>query len=352
LKNAWKPFGVIFDIPAKQSRLDELEKICSDPDFWKDAKEAQKINRERKLIETVFASWRGLEKKAEDCNVLLELAAEVDEDADLEAEMQTMADELARTVEEMEFKKMLSGESDISNAFVSIHAGAGGTEAQDWASMLLRMYLRWAERRGFKTQLIDELEGEEAGIKSATITVSGDYAYGYLKAEVGIHRLVRISPYDANARRHTSFASVFVYPEVDDNIEITIDEKDLRVDTYRASGAGGQHVNKTSSAIRITHIPTNIAVACQNERSQHMNRATAMKMLKARLYEVELKEREKEMDKLHAVKKQIAWGSQIRSYILQPYQLVKDHRTDLEVGNVNAVLDGDINRFIEAYLMS
>jgi len=247
---------------------------------------------------------------------------------------------------------MLSGESDMNNAFVSIHAGAGGTEAQDWASMLLRMYLRWAERRGFKTQLIDELEGEEAGIKSATITVSGDYAYGYLKAEVGIHRLVRISPYDANARRHTSFASVFVYPEIDETIEITIDEKDLRVDTFRASGAGGQHINKTSSAIRITHIPTNIVVQCQNERSQHMNRAMAMKMLKARLYEAELKAREQEMDKLHAVKKQIAWGSQIRSYILQPYQLVKDHRTDFEMGNVGAVLDGDITRFIEAYLMS
>ena len=352
MRNVWKPFGVIFDIPGKQSRLEELEQLSADPGFWKDTKEAQKINRERKSIETILSSWRGLEKKAEDCNVLLELAAEVDEDDDLEAEMQTTADELARTVEEMEFKKMLSGESDMNSAFVSIHAGAGGTEAQDWASMLLRMYLRWAERRGFKTGLIDELEGEEAGIKSATITVSGDYAYGYLKAEVGIHRLVRISPYDANARRHTSFASVFVYPEVDDTIEITIDEKDLRVDTYRASGSGGQHVNKTSSAIRITHIPTNIVVACQNERSQHMNRATAMKMLKARLYEAELKAREKEMDKLHAVKKQIAWGSQIRSYILQPYQLVKDHRTDLEIGNVNAVLDGDITRFIEAYLMS
>jgi len=352
LRNAWKPFEVIFDIPGKQTRLEELEQLSADPGFWKEAQEAQKTNRERKSIENTLAAWAGLQKKAEDCAVLLELAAEVDEDPDLEAEMQTMAEDFERTVQEMEFKKMLSGESDMNNAFVSIHAGAGGTEAQDWASMLLRMYLRWAERRGFKTALIDELEGEEAGIKSATITVSGDYAYGYLKAEVGIHRLVRISPYDANARRHTSFASVFVYPEIDDTIEITIDEKDLRVDTYRASGAGGQHINKTSSAIRITHIPTNIVVACQNERSQHMNRATAMKMLKARLYEAELKEREKEMDKLHAVKKQIAWGSQIRSYILQPYQLVKDHRTDLEIGNVNAVLDGDITRFIEAYLMS
>jgi len=218
--------------------------------------------------------------------------------------------------------------------------------------MLLRMYLRWAERRGFKTEIVDVLDGEEAGIKSATFLVSGDYAYGYLKAEVGIHRLVRISPFDSNARRHTSFASVFVYPDIEDNIEITIEDKDLRVDTFRASGAGGQHVNKTSSAIRITHLPTNIVVQCQNERSQHMNRAMAMKMLKARLYELEMKEREREMDKLHATKKQIAWGSQIRSYILQPYQMIKDHRTELEVGNVNAVLDGDIDKFIEAYLMS
>ena len=352
MRNAWKPFEVIFDIPGKQTRLEELETIGADPDFWKDTREAQKVNRERKMIETGLAAWTGLQKKAEDCAVLLELAGETEEDDDLEAEMHITADELERAVEDLEFKKMLSGESDESNAFLSIHAGAGGTEAQDWASMLMRMYLRWAERRGFKTALIDELEGEEAGIKSATILVTGDYAHGYLKAEVGIHRLVRISPYDANARRHTSFASVFVYPEVDENIEITIDEKDLRVDTFRASGAGGQHINKTSSAIRITHIPTNIVVQCQNERSQHMNRAMAMKMLKARLYEVELKEREKEMDKLHADKKQIGWGSQIRSYVLQPYQLVKDHRTDLEIGNVNAVLDGDIDRFIEAYLMS
>jgi peptide chain release factor 2 len=239
----------------------------------------------------------------------------------------------------------------MNNAFVSIHAGAGGTEAQDWASMLLRMYLRWAERRGFKTALIDELEGEEAGIKSATITVSGDYAYGYLKAEVGIHRLVRISPFDAGARRHTSFAAVFVYPDIEDIIEITVEDKDLRVDTYRASGAGGQHVNKTDSAVRITHIPSGIVVQCQNERSQHMNRAMAMKLLKARLYEMEMQAREKERENMHASKKQIAWGNQIRSYVLQPYRLVKDHRTGCETGNVDAVLDGDLDDFIEAFLM-
>ena len=218
--------------------------------------------------------------------------------------------------------------------------------------MLLRLYLRWAERRGFKAAIMDILAGEEAGIKNATFTVEGDYAYGYLKAEIGVHRLVRISPFDAGARRHTSFASVFVYPDIEDNIEITVDEKDLRIDTYRSSGAGGQHVNKTDSAVRITHLPTGIVVQCQNERSQHMNRAMAMKILKARLYELELKEREKEIEKMHATKKQIAWGSQIRSYVLQPYRLVKDHRTGLEVGNVDAVLDGQIDQFMEKYLMS
>jgi len=231
-------------------------------------------------------------------------------------------------------------------------AGEGGVDAQDWSEMLLRMYLRWAERRGFKAAIVDILQGEEAGVKSATFTVNGDYAFGYLKAEVGIHRLVRISPFDANARRHTSFASVFVYPDIEDDVVIEIDDKDLRVDTFRASGAGGQHVNKTESAIRITHLPTGIVVQCQNERSQHMNRAMAMKLLKARLYEKEMEEREKERDKLYASKKQIAWGSQIRSYILQPYQLVKDHRTGKEVGNVDAVLNGDLDGFIEAYLIS
>ena len=295
--------------------------------------------------------WNKLEKEVEDCHVLLELARE-GADEEIEKELEQSTGRIEQEVAELEFKRMLSGENDFNNAIVNIHAGAGGTEAQDWADMLLRMYLRWAEKRGFKADIFDMLQGEEAGIKSATFTVNGDYAFGYLKAEVGIHRLVRISPYDANARRHTSFASVFVYPDIEDDVVIEIEDKDLRVDTFRASGAGGQHVNKTESAVRITHLPSGIVVQCQNERSQHMNRAMAMKLLKARLYEKELEEREKEMDKIHASKKKIAWGSQIRSYILQPYQLVKDHRTGKEVGNVDAVLDGDLDGFIEAYLIS
>ena len=283
--------------------------------------------------------------------MLLELAREGAEE-DVAQDLEQSTGRIEREVAELEFKKMLSGENDFNNAIVSIHAGAGGTEAQDWSEMMLRMYLRWAEKRAFKTELVDILQGEEAGIKSATFIVNGDYAYGYLKAEIGIHRLVRISPFDANARRHTSFASLFVYPDIEDDVVIEIDDKDLRVDTFRASGAGGQHVNKTDSAVRITHLPSGIVVQCQNERSQHMNRATAMKLLKARLYEKEMEEREKELDKINASKKQIAWGSQIRSYILQPYQLVKDHRTGKEMGNVAAVLDGELDGFIEAYLMS
>lgn len=352
MTGAGKPYGATFDPDTRQAHLEELEKKIANPDLWKNQSEAKKVTAERKAVGAMLKLWRNLEKNREDCHVLLELAAEAEEDQEIEAELQRAVQAYEQSVAELEFKKMLSGENDTNNAFLSIHAGAGGTEAQDWASMLLRMYLRWAERRGFKTEIVDMLEGEEAGIKSATVLVSGDYAYGYLKAEVGIHRLVRISPFDANARRHTSFASVFVYPDIEDTIEVVIDEKDIRVDTFRASGAGGQHVNKTSSAVRITHLPTNIVVQCQNERSQHMNRAMAMKMLRARLYELELKEREKERQKLEATKKQIAWGSQIRSYILQPYQMVKDHRTDLEVGNVQAVLDGDIDVFIETYLMT
>ncbi len=290
-------------------------------------------------------------KNLEECQVLLELAKEEDSQ-ELESELQSTTRELEEKVDELEFKKMLSGPNDINNAIVNINAGAGGTEAQDWASMLMRMYLRWAERRGFKSEIIDTVAGDEAGIKSVTFTANGDYAFGYLQAEVGIHRLVRISPFDAGARRHTSFASVFVYPDIEDDIEITIEEKDLRIDTYRASGAGGQHVNKTDSAVRITHTPTNIVVQCQNERSQHMNRAMAMKILKARLYELEMKQREEKLEKLNSSKKQIAWGNQIRSYVLQPYRMVKDHRTGTEAGNVEAVLDGDIDMFIEAFLMS
>lgn len=251
-----------------------------------------------------------------------------------------------------ELKLMLGSEQDPMNAIMTIHAGAGGTEAQDWAEMLLRMYLRWAERKDFSTAIIDYQPGDEAGVKSVSLTIEGEYAYGYAKAEIGIHRLVRISPFDSGARRHTSFASVFVYPEVDDEITIDIDENDLRIDTYRSTGAGGQHVNKTDSAVRITHLPTGIVVQCQNERSQHKNKAMAMKFLKSRLYEIEIQEQRKKIDELNKTKKDIAWGSQIRSYILHPYKLVKDHRTNLEAGNANRVLDGDIDDFIEAYLLS
>ena len=256
------------------------------------------------------------------------------------------------SVRNEELKMMLGSEQDPMNAIVSIHAGAGGTEAQDWAEMLLRMYLRWAERRGFKSTIIDYQPGDEAGVKSVSMTLEGEYAYGYAKAEIGIHRLVRISPFDAGGRRHTSFASVFVYPEVDDEIIVEIDENDLRIDTYRSTGAGGQHVNKTDSAVRLTHFPTGIVVQCQNERSQHKNKAMAMKYLKSRIYEMKLQEQNAKLDEVNKLKKDIAWGSQIRSYVLHPYKMIKDHRTNLEVGNVSRVLDGDIDDFIEAYLMS
>lgn len=260
-------------------------------------------------------------------------------------------EQLSSDVKLEELKMMLSSEQDPMNAIMSIHAGAGGTEAQDWAEMILRMYLRWAEKRNFKTNIIDYLPGDEAGVKSVSFTVEGEYAYGYAKAEIGIHRLVRISPFDAGGRRHTSFASVFVYPEVDDEIKIDINEDDLRIDTFRSGGKGGQHVNKTDSAVRITHLPTGIVVQCQNERSQHKNKAMAMKYLKSRLYESELQKKNEKLDEENKLKKDIAWGSQIRSYVLHPYKMVKDHRTDLEIGNAQKVLDGNIDDFIQAYLM-
>jgi peptide chain release factor 2 len=286
----------------------------------------------------------------EDAQVLIELGGEV-EDQETLTEVRGMLPDLEKKISRMEFARMLSGEHDASNAIVSINAGAGGTEAQDWAEILLRMYLRWCERKGFKAEITEYQPGDEAGTKGVTLTVTGAYAYGYLKAEKGIHRLVRISPFDSNARRHTSFSSVFVFPELSDDVDIEIQEKDLKVDTYRASGAGGQHVNKTDSAIRITHIPSGIVVSCQNQRSQHKNRAIAMKQLKSRLYELEMEKKENEAEALGGEKKDIAWGSQIRSYVLHPYRMVKDHRTGHEVGNADAVLDGDLDGFIEAYLM-
>jgi peptide chain release factor 2 len=299
-----------------------------------------------------LSGFEKLEKALDEARLFLGMAEEEGVDDSEAAHETETALEAARTeIERQELQVMLGGEHDRLGAIVSIHPGAGGTEAQDWAEMLLRLYMRWAERRGFATELADLQPGEGGGIKSATITVDGDYAYGYLKAEAGIHRLVRISPFDANARRHTSFASVFVFPAIDDKVEVVINPADLRIDTFRASGAGGQHVNKTDSAVRFTHLPTNIVVTCQNERSQHKNRAMAMKILRARLFELEERKRREELEKFSKDKKEIAWGSQIRSYVLHPYQLVKDHRTGVEIGNTNAVLDGAIDEFIEAFLM-
>ncbi len=317
-------------------------------DFWDDPA-SKEILQERSFLLEQKEQLTSLFERFEELSLLLEMAEEEEDIATIK-EVSEGINSLARDIKRTELARLLSGPHDRNNAIVTIHAGAGGTEAQDWADMLLRMYLRWCERRGFKAEMLDLMPGEEAGIKGSTFIVQGPYAYGYLKAEAGVHRLVRISPFDASGRRHTSFASVFVAPELDDTIDIEINEKDLRVDTYRASGAGGQHVNKTSSAVRITHIPTGIVVQCQNERSQHKNRAIALKILKARLYEKELAKREEEKQKLHGDKKEIAWGSQIRSYVLHPYQMVKDHRTGVEQGNVKEVLDGNIDPFIEGYL--
>ncbi len=307
--------------------------------------------REKNKLESTLQTFSGIDRELKDLDVLFELAQEAQDEKTLE-EVRVSLDHLATTVRGEEIRRMLGREEDRLNAILTIHAGAGGTEAQDWAEILLRMYLRWAEKRNFRTQILDFQPGEEAGVKSATVEMEGEYAFGYARAESGIHRLVRISPFDAAARRHTSFASVFVYPEVGDEIVIDIDEKDLKIDTYRSSGKGGQHVNKTDSAVRITHLPTGIVVQCQNERSQHKNKAMALKVLRSRLYEMKLQEQSDKMDELHKTKKDIAWGSQIRSYVLHPYKMIKDHRTNLEVGNTQKVLDGDLDEFIEAYLIS
>ena len=323
----------------------------AEPGFWERDGEGQQILKERASILDSISPWKQEQKELEDMEILLQLVEEQQDEAETQ-ELLEKVKKSEETIAQMEFHRMLGGENDPNNAIVSINAGAGGTEAQDWVEMLLRMYLRWGEKKGYHTQIIDILAGEEAGLKSVTFTVTGPYAYGYLKAESGIHRLVRISPFDAGARRHTSFASVFVIPEVSDEIEIAIDEKDLKIDTYRSSGAGGQHVNKTDSAVRITHLPTGIVVQCQNERSQHKNRATALKILKARLYEKEMKEREEKIEVLHHSKKEIAWGSQIRSYVMHPYRMVKDHRTNKVIHDVDRVMDGDLDEFMKAYLMA
>jgi len=305
------------------------------------------MQRRRRLEEdvTLVAS---MGRRAEDLKVLADWLQQGEA---VEGELAQGLDELEREVEAGEIKKMLGGEHDARNAIIAIHPGAGGTESQDWAEMLLRMYLRWAEKRGFKTEVVDYLPGDEAGIKSATVEVTGEYAYGLLMAEVGVHRLVRISPFDSAKRRHTSFASLYVWPELPEDVDIVIDDKDLRIDTFRSSGAGGQHVNVTDSAIRITHLPTGLVVSCQNERSQHRNKDSAMKVLKARLYDIKMKENQAKLDQISGVKQAIGFGSQIRSYVLHPYQLAKDHRTKESVGDVNRVLDGDIDQFIKTYLM-
>ena len=332
-----------------QGRLVTLEAQTTASDFWNDQSEAKRVMREKNQLERQLNAITSLQTEMTDAVDLIELGA-AEGDDEIVAEAEAILSSLVTIAKKRQLESLLSGEADGNDCFVEIHAGAGGTEAQDWAQMLLRMYSRWCDTRGFRIEMIEENAGEEAGIKSVTMRVNGDTAYGWMKTESGVHRLVRISPYDSSARRHTSFASVWVYPVIDDDIEVEIEEKDLRIDTYRASGAGGQHVNKTDSAIRITHLPTNIVVQCQNDRSQHRNRATAYNMLRARLYELELQRREEAANDAANSKTEIGWGNQIRSYVLQPYQMVKDLRTSVEKGNAQAVLDGDLDDFIAASL--
>lgn len=343
--------GGTFDLAAKEARLEELDDLMAAPDVWGDQDKLTNLGRERNRVQAELMEWNAIKSELDEIEVAQELLAEEDDPS--------LADETAKKLlaaeeglKAMEFKKMLSGPNDPAGAILSINSGAGGLEAQDWAEMLLRMYTRWGEAKHYEVEAVDILPGEEAGIKSATITFQGAYAYGYLKAESGVHRLVRISPFDSQARRHTSFASVSVIPDLEDESDVTIDEKDLKVDVFRASGAGGQHVNKTESAVRITHIPSGIVVGCQSERSQHKNRSTAMRILKAKLKERDRLEKEKVRAAAEEEKMDIAWGSQIRSYVLQPYQKIKDHRTNAEEGNVQKVLDGGLDGLIETYLLS
>jgi peptide chain release factor 2 len=319
--------------------------------LWQDHKRAQELMRQCATVQEAIEGWEALHRRLEEQALLLELA-EAEEELSVAEDIAAALTRLERDVAQAELARMLGGPDDEKNAILTIHAGAGGTESQDWAEMLLRMYLRWAERKGLRTQILDILAGEEAGVKSVTVLIEGKYAYGYAKAESGVHRLVRLSPFDANNRRHTSFASVFVIPEIEDDIQVVINEADLRIETFRAGGHGGQHVNVTDSAVRIIHIPTGIVVQCQNERSQHKNRASAMKVLRSRLYEIEKEKRTEKLEQYSQGKKDIAWGHQIQSYVLHPYRLIKDHRTDLEVGNVEAVLDGELDPFIEHYLLT
>ena len=341
-------YGGIFDFDTKKARLAQINTEMEDPSIWQDQQKSQELGREKKSLDNIISLVESLDSNIKDSLELFGMASE-EEDDDTLVEIEADAMRLAKAFEELEFRRMFSGEHDASNCFVDIQAGSGGTEAQDWASMLFRMYLRYCERKGFDTEILEETQGEVAGIKSVTFKVTGDYAYGYLRTETGVHRLVRKSPFDSGNRRHTSFASVFVYPEIDDSIEVDINPADLRIDTYRASGAGGQHINKTDSAVRITHMPSGIVVQCQNDRSQHRNKAEAMSILRSRLFEMELRKRQEEQTALEASKSDIGWGHQIRSYVLDQSR-IKDLRTQHEVGNTQAVLDGDLDDFIAATL--
>lgn len=339
--------GGVFDVPQKEKRLKEIDTILTEPGFWDNPNRAKQLTRERAFLDNMIDQFRGFDSELQDIDELLELAGE---DPDLVDDLERNLDRVIERFDDYEFHTMLDGDHDDSNAIMMIHSGAGGTESQDWAEMLFRMYRRWAERKKFTFELLDILPGDEAGLKSVTFQISGDYAYGYSKAEGGVHRLVRISPFDANSRRHTSFASVFVYPEIEDDVEVEINPAEIKIDVYRSSGPGGQGVNTTDSAVRLTHEPSGIVITCQNERSQLRNREIAMRILKARLYDLRMMEKEEERRKVETEKKEIAWGSQIRSYVLHPYQMVKDHRTDMETGKVDDFLDGNIDEFIEAYL--
>lgn len=343
--------GMLFDVEVKEERIVELEHQMGAPDFWDNPDKAQKVAQEVTNLKDSLEIYHRLVQQLGDVEALWELGMEENDDSICD-EAEAALLEIKTELEHLQLSLLLAGEYDKNNAIVTLHAGAGGTEAQDWTQMLMRMYVRWAEKNGFKVETLDLLSGDEAGIKSATLLINGVNAYGYLKAEKGVHRLVRISPFDANARRHTSFAAVDVMPEVDDSIDIDINPADLKVDTYRAGGAGGQHINKTDSAVRITHVPTGIVVQCQNERSQIQNREQCMKLLKAKLFELEQRKQQERMDELAGDYQAIEWGSQIRSYVFHPYNLVKDHRTGAETGNIQAVMDGEIDIFIEAYLKS
>jgi peptide chain release factor 2 len=337
-------------LDKQKEELKKIEKMMSNANFWqKDQREISRLNQQSALLREKIDLWQKLHQETEEAKLLAEMAFEEDDEPTLK-EVDDEVDRLEEEIKGLEFQSLLGDADDKRNAILAINAGAGGTEAQDWVEMLFRMYIRWSEDKGMKVHVLDYLPGDEAGIKNATFTVTGPYAYGYLKSEHGIHRMVRISPFDATGRRHTSFASVSVLPEVDTDIMIEIDEKDLRIDTYRASGPGGQHVNKTSSAVRITHLPTGTVAQCQNEKSQHRNKEMAMKVLRSKLYEIEKGKLEQKKQEMHQSQKDIAWGSQIRSYVFNPYRMVKDHRTDVEVGNVDAVMDGGIDLFIDAYL--